>query len=52
MSSPEGDEPTVKFEFKGKFGSAPTAPLPVEEASHEDIDAFVKHILGLNKEQK
>jgi hypothetical protein len=52
MSSLEGDEPKVRYEFKGKFGAAPSAPLPIEEASHEEIDAFVKNILGLTKEKK
>lgn len=51
MSSLEGDEPKVKFEFKGKFGASPSAPLPAEEASHEEVDAFVKSILGLTKEK-
>jgi hypothetical protein len=52
MSSLEGGEPQAKYEFKGKFGAAPSAPSPVEEASHEEIDAFVKNILGLTKEKK
>jgi hypothetical protein len=51
MSSLEGDEPKVRFEFKGKFGAAPSTPMPDEEASHEEIDAFVKSILGLTKEK-
>jgi hypothetical protein len=51
MSSLEGDGPKAKFEFKGKFGAPLSAPLPVEEASHEDVDAFVKSILGLTKEK-
>lgn len=51
MSSLEGDEPKAKFNFKGKFGAPPSIPLPVEEASHEEIDAFVKSILGLTKEK-
>jgi hypothetical protein len=52
MSSLEGDEPKARFEFKGKFGAAPSASMPVEEASHEEVDAFVKSILGLTKEKK
>ncbi len=48
----EGDEPRAKYEFKGKFGAAPKVSQPIEEASHEEIDAFVKSILGLTKEKE
>gem|GEM_PF-355289 len=49
MSSLEGDEPKAKYEFRGKFGGAPRASQPVVEVSHEEIDTFVKSILGLTK---
>lgn len=52
MSSLEGDKPIAKWEFKGRFGEAPSASTPIVEASHEEIDAFVKHILGLVKEKE
>jgi hypothetical protein len=52
MSSLEGDQPIAKWEFKGKFGQAPSASPPIAEASHEEIDAFVRHILGLVKEKE
>jgi hypothetical protein len=52
MSSSESDQPEAKYEFKGKFGAAPSAVPLFEEASHEDIDTFVKNILGLAKDKK
>jgi hypothetical protein len=52
MSSLEGDGPKVKWEFKGRFGASPSASPPIAEASHEEIDAFVKNILGLVKEKE
>jgi len=51
MSSFEGEEAQTKYQFRGKFGAAPTGPLKVEEATHEEIDRFVKDILGLDKEK-
>ena len=52
MSSLEGDEPRAKYQFKGKFGPAPKVSPPLAEASHEEVDAFVKGILGLTKEKE
>lgn len=52
MSWLEGDKPIAKWEFKGKFGQAPSASPPIVEASHEEIDAFVRHILFLAKEKE
>ena len=51
MSSMGGDEPKVKYEFRGKFGGAPKVSQLIVEASHEEIDVFVKSILGLTKEK-
>ncbi|MGD0318911.1 MAG: hypothetical protein ABSB56_04375 [Nitrososphaerales archaeon] len=50
MASLEGDEPKAKYEFRGRFGGAPRVSQPVVEVSHEEIDAFVKSILGLTKD--
>ena len=52
MSSSEGDEQGTKYEFKGKFGANPLAPHPIREASHEEMDAFVKQTLGLTKSRE
>ena len=52
MTSLEGDKPTSKWEFKGKFGAAPSTSPPMVEASHEEIDVFVRNILGLHKEKE
>jgi hypothetical protein len=52
MSMSENDQPLERFAFKGRFGaSVPVAP-PAKEASHEEVDAFVKSILGLAKGEK
>jgi hypothetical protein len=52
MSSSESDQPEAKYEFKGKFGAASSGSLSFDEASHEEIDSFVKDILGLAKDKK
>jgi hypothetical protein len=52
MSSSEGDESKAKYEFKGRFGATPSVARPIAEASHEEIDAFVKEILGLTKQRE
>ena len=52
MSSLEGDGPKAKYEFKGRFGAVSSASPSIAEASHEEIDAFVKSILGLTKEKE
>ena len=51
MSSPDGDQPGANHELKDKSGAAPSAPLPIKEASREEIDVFVKKILGLTEEK-
>jgi hypothetical protein len=48
MPSLENAGPTTKYEFRGRFGAPATYPQ-VEEPTHEDIDRFVKSILGLTK---
>ena len=50
MSSLENAGPTTKYEFKGRFGAPVTNPQ-VEEPTHEEIDRFVKSMLGLTKEK-
>jgi hypothetical protein len=52
MSSSEDDEQGTRYEFKGKFGKNPPISHPIAEASHEEVDAFVKHILGLTKDRE
>lgn len=51
MSSSDGDQPKARYEFKGRFGAALSTVQSFDEASHEEIDAFVKEILGLSKEK-
>ena len=52
MSSASGDDHAAKFEFKGKYGAQPNGTHTPAEASHEEIDAFVREILGvLNKKE-
>ena len=51
MSSSEDDEQRTRYEFKGRFGAIELAPHPTEEASHFEVDAFVRDILGLTKSQ-
>jgi hypothetical protein len=50
MSSLEYAGPRTKYEFRGRFG-APAASVQAEEPTHEEIDRFVKGILGLSKEK-
>lgn len=50
MSSVENAGSTTKYEFKGRFG-APATYTQVEEPTHEEIDRFVKSMLGLTKEK-
>jgi hypothetical protein len=50
MSSSENSEPATKYEFRGRFG-APATYAQLEEPTHEEIDRFVKNILGLTKEK-
>lgn len=52
MSSLERDEPKAKYEFRGRFGAVSSASPSIVEASHEEIDVFVKSILGLTKEKE
>jgi len=48
--SEEGGE-SSKFQFKGRFGVA-SAAIPSEEPTHEEIDRFVKNILGLDNDKE
>lgn len=48
----EDDRPQTRFVFKGRFGAAVPMTPPAAEASHEEVDAFVKSILGLAKDAK
>lgn len=51
MSSPDGDQPETKHEFNGKFGGVPSVPLPIKNASREEIDVFVRGALGLTRRE-
>jgi hypothetical protein len=50
MSSLENGGPQTKYEFRGRFGAAPST-AQTEEVPHEEIDHFVRGILGLIKEK-
>lgn len=52
MSSSEDDEQGTKYEFEGEFGAKPLTSRPIREASHEEVDAFVRHILSLTKNRE
>jgi len=49
MSSSGGEEPRTTYQFKGRFGAAPSTSLPIQEASHEEVDRFIRDILGLKR---
>jgi hypothetical protein len=51
MSTAKDDTPGAKYYFKAKYGAEPSR-LPVSEPSHEEIDAFVKGVLGLTKDKE
>lgn len=51
MSSPEDSEQGTKYEFKGEFGE-PLALHPPAEVTQFEVDAFVRHILGLTKDRE
>jgi hypothetical protein len=44
------DEAPVKFKFKAKY-DPPPSDAPANELSQEEIDAFVKGVLGLTKDK-
>jgi hypothetical protein len=48
MSS-DGDEQRTRYAFKGRFGAMLSTSQPPPEASNFEVDAFVRHILGLTK---
>ena len=49
----ETDAPQAKYVFKARYGmTIPARPTtPDEEPSREDIDVFVRNILGLKKDE-
>jgi hypothetical protein len=51
MSGTEGEPETQKFVFKARYGATATGP-DRSEASHEEVDAFVRSILGVDKNKK
>jgi hypothetical protein len=51
MSATKDDTPSAKYYFKAKYGAEPSR-VPVSEPSHEEIDAFVKGVLGLTKDKE
>jgi hypothetical protein len=51
MPTKEDDTPSLKYTFKARYGAI-QSKAPVVEPSHEEIDAFVKGILGLTKDRE
>ena len=47
-------QPQEKYVFKGTYGihSVSERTAPAQEFSREEIDAFVRQVLGLNQEKK
>jgi len=41
----------TKYVFKARYGSEPTSP-PATEATREEIDSFVREVLGLDERKK
>ena len=50
MTSENQEGKPMKFVFKGKYGAAAPASAVVVEPSREEVDDFVKRILGVKKE--
>jgi len=48
MSNMEGEQEKAKYLFKGWYGAKPSM-APARETTHEEINDFVKEILGLAK---
>jgi len=51
MSTAKDDQSSAKYYFKARYG-AESSRVPVSEPSHEEIDAFVKGVLGLTKDKE
>jgi len=41
----------MKYEFKARYGANPMSQ-PISEATREEIDGFVRQVLGLDKERR
>lgn len=41
----------TKYAFKARYGSEPS-PLPAREATREEIDSFVREVLGLDERKQ
>ncbi len=50
--STESEVQQTKFVFKARYGAAVPKTVPRDEPTHEDIDDFVRSILGLKPDQK
>lgn len=48
MSAVETYAQEVKYEFKARYGTE-LMSQPVREATREEIDSFVREVLGLDK---
>ena len=52
MSSFDGGGQRARYIFKGRFGAILSTSYTVPEATHEEVDAFVRQILGLANNSK
>jgi len=50
MSLLESGGQKERYVFRGRFGTAPSYQT-AEEPTHEEVDRFVKGILGLNADE-
>jgi len=41
----------MKYVFKARYGTEPMSQ-PIREATREEIDSFVREVLGLDKERR
>ena len=52
MSLDKNGQTQTKYVFKARFGAVSPSMPAAEESSHEEIDGFVKGILGLTTDKK
>ena len=51
MTNPGDDSDKTRYMFKGWYGAKPSI-APVRQPTHEEINDFVREILGLTKRSK
>jgi len=51
MSAVESYAQEAKYVFKARYGSEPSSQ-PIREATREEIDSFVREVLGLGEKKR